>query len=83
MYVMYLAMAMGTVEIWKLLSFLLVRCHVATAEWNRKGGMREREREGGKERGGKGEREGKKEESSRWNIIYELTYLGICYNYSI
>lgn len=74
---MYLAMAMGTVEIWKLLSFLLVCCHVATAEWNRKGGD---ERERG---GGEGEREGKKEESSRWNIIYELTCLGTCYNYSI
>ena len=73
---MYLAMAMGTVEIGKLLSFLLVCCHVATAEWNRKGGDE-------RERGGEGEREGKKEESSRWNIIYELTCLGICYNYSI
>lgn len=53
---MYLAMAMGTVEIWKLLSFLLVCCHVATAEWNRKGGD-ERERE----RGGEGERGGRRE----------------------
>ena len=55
MYVMYLAMAMGTVEIWKLISFLLVCCHVATAEWNRKGGGDEREREGGGE-GERGER---------------------------
>ena len=70
MYVMYLAMAMGTVEIWKLISFLLVCCHVATAEWNRKGGgderERERERGGGKERGGgEGERGGGRREGGQ------------------